>query len=143
MYKGIYKHISKQDVRILRIEIKINSVKRAVKKPVMTIPTRNIPVRTLLHLGSSFMKAFVALSSNTKSSFWSFLDDTPQISFTQRLHMDIRSAEGFEFSEMSTLEAKKCSHTFRFLQNTDLNPDLWPTLTLTILCLGELKFRSS
>lgn len=32
MYKGIYKHISKQDVRILRIEIKINSVKRAVKK---------------------------------------------------------------------------------------------------------------
>lgn len=105
MYKGIYKHISKQDVRIIRIEIKINSVKRAVKK------TRFAP---LLHLGSSFMKAFVALSSNTKSSFWSFLDDTPQISFTQRLHMDIRSAEGFEFSEMSTLEAKKCLHTFRF-----------------------------
>lgn len=32
MYKGIYKHISKQDVRILPIEIKINSVKRAIKK---------------------------------------------------------------------------------------------------------------
>lgn len=76
MYKCIYKQISKQDVKIIRIGTKINSVKRAIKKTrddhsnkkytgQDTAPFRVL--RTLLHLGSSFMKALVAPSSNTKS----------------------------------------------------------------------------
>lgn len=57
MYKGIYKHISKQDVRILRIEIKINSVKRAVKKTRDDHSNQKYtgqdiaPFRVLLHEG--------------------------------------------------------------------------------------------
>lgn len=76
----------------------------------MTIPTRNMPDRTWLHLGSSFMKALVALSSNTRSPPCSFLEETPQISPTQCLHMDFRSVERSESSERSPLKSEKCTH---------------------------------
>lgn len=55
MYKGIYKYISKQDVRILRIEI--NSVKRAIKKTRDDHSNQKYtgqdtaPFRVLLHEG--------------------------------------------------------------------------------------------